>query len=104
MQPVWRVTLLSLFLWAGAGCGSPGGRTGTLDVTLINASTVRMDDVTGPVNALPRRLKSAGAGPETAINVVIPARMSTRDLGQITAVLSKAGFRKVLFVRARPSP
>ncbi|MBM4144123.1 MAG: hypothetical protein FJ225_11115 [Lentisphaerae bacterium] len=48
-----------------------------------------------------RALKSAGAGPETPVEIAIPASLPPSQLTGLVRDLSAAGFRRVVFARPR---
>ena len=102
VRPMFRSVLSILaaaFVMFVTGCATPRGTSATMSVTLVSAEVVRVRGKDIAVAALPKRLKSLGAGSNTPIAVSVPADAPKGELSELTRSLSKAGFRRVLFVK-----
>ena len=101
-----RLVLLSLAELLGlalaSGCASlSGGSISRVDAKLLANQKVELDGSTFNLDRLPGKLRSAGAGPDTAIMVGISTETPETDMQQVVRVLYGAGFHRVIFVGPR---
>ena len=90
---------LSLLLLAmAAGCAMPAARQGIApEVAIDSRGVVSVDDVPVRIEDLPRVLRRARVSPDRTLVVHYADDTGKRLIPELTTVLRRAGFRKVLF-------
>lgn len=97
------VTLVLLLAGASLSCRIGTGSIGSerLRVTLSADGVITLRGRPVPLERLPAKLKSAGAGPQTSIDIAVAASTPQIRMAEITRVLASAGYSRIMFVRPR---
>jgi len=96
------LAVLSLFFFAG--CTTFSRAEALPEIQIEAKGDGNQFEVQGKVvhrSRLVSALRSAGAGPQTEISILLPSGATTSLMVQVTTDLRKAGFRKILFARPR---
>lgn len=86
-------------LQASCMTGSRQGRAAGVQVT--SSGIIRLEGRAVPVNEIGAALRKSGYGSGSRVNVEVPDNISPAIMKSITASLSRAGFRRVLFIKPR---
>jgi hypothetical protein len=83
------------------GCRLYGGANGRsfIEVTLVDARTLEVEGRILPLKQAAKALRSAGASPETDIQVAIGKQTDPRVMASVTRALAPYGFRRIVFTR-----
>jgi hypothetical protein len=88
-----------------SGCttmpASRGGRTDEFELRLTGSGQLLFDGKALPADQVGKRLRAAGATPDSSIVVEIPADVPRERVTAITGQLLSSGFRKVMLKRPR---
>jgi biopolymer transport protein ExbD len=86
------------------GCRSPSAKDTAgrpPPIELFNDGTVLFHGKPIEAGDLPRKLKSRGYEPGDPVRIVVPADAAPAALTQISTAIASAGFRRIIFVKAR---
>ncbi|NQT93776.1 MAG: hypothetical protein HQ559_13535 [Lentisphaerae bacterium] len=99
-----KIAAMILILAAVAvSCQMGAGKVGNerMRVTLSGDGTITLEGRTVSLERLPAKLKSAGAGPQTAIEIAVGANTPHSRMTEITRALASAGLSRIMFLRPR---
>lgn len=97
------VALVLLLAGASSSCRIGAGSVGSerLRVTLSADGAITLEGRPVSLERLPAKLKSAGAGPQTSIDIAVGATTSQTRMAEVTRALANAGYSRIMFVRPR---
>lgn len=94
------VVVVCLLAALAAGCLTRS-TSGVVDVVLDENKTLRVEGKPVAFDRLARAVRSAGATPETRIQVSLPADVQESDVRRIVRALATGGYPKVIFIKPR---
>jgi len=101
---LWKTAIRSVlgFLLLMGGCRTiSSGGVPTIEAEIRMDGQAQWGVEVFPLDDLPGRLKSEGAGQSTAVFLEVPAEMPAARISALDRDLRKAGFQKIIYKRPR---